>query len=55
MCGIPSSAFTENDLYIAREAVNAKIPVIAVRNKANQALESRRRRSPVSEDITSVM
>ncbi len=37
-------AVTENDLYIAREAVNAGIPVLVVRNKANVALEARRRR-----------
>jgi len=30
-------------LYIAKEAVNANISVIAVRNKANLAFESRKR------------
>ena len=42
----------ENDLYIAAEAKNAGIPVIVVRNKANQALEARMRRArQVNNDI----
>ena len=38
---------TEGELYIAKEADRAGIPVIIVRNKANNDLESRRRRCPV--------
>ena len=41
---VNSNKFTEHDLYIAREAIHWNIPVVAVRNKANQAFESRIRR-----------